>query len=334
MKHILYIGNKLNSTKTNATSIEVLGRLLENEKYTITYSSSYQNKFVRFFDMIFSVIKSRSKVDVVLIDTYSTQNFYYALVVSQLCRFFKLKYIPILHGGNLPNRLKNNPKLSRLIFSKSYTNVSPSLYLKKAFEDFGYSNTTYIPNAIEIEKYSFNNRSIQAPKILWVRSFNEIYNPQMAIRVLKNLKNDEIDASLCMVGPDGGLLKEVKQLAEQLQVNVKFTGKLTKAEWINLSKDYNVFINTTNFDNMPISVIEAMALGLPVVSTNVGGIPFLIKHEKQGVLVEQNNEQEMANAIKYLIDNKSKTEDIVKSARQNVEQFSWNNVKQLWFDVL
>ena len=156
----------------------------------------------------------------------------------------------------------------------------------------------------------------------------------MAIRVLKNLKNDGIDASLCMVGPDGGLLKEVKQLAEQLQVNVKFTGKLTKAEWINLSKDYNVFINTTNFDNMPISVIEAMALGLPVVSTNVGGIPFLIKHEKQGVLVEQNNEQEMANAIKYLIDNKSKTEDIVKSARQNVEQFSWNNVKQLWFDVL
>ena len=334
MKHILYIGNKLNSTKTNTTSIEVLGRLLENEKYTVAYSSSYQNKFVRFFDMIFSVIKSRSKVDVVLIDTYSTQNFYYALVVSQLCRFFKLKYIPILHGGNLPNRLKNNPKLSRLIFSKSYTNVSPSLYLKKAFEDFGYSNTTYIPNAIEIEKYSFNNRSIQAPKILWVRSFNEIYNPQMAIRVLKNLKNDEIDASLCMVGPDGGLLKEVKQLAEQLQVNVKFTGKLTKAEWINLSKDYNVFINTTNFDNMPISVIEAMALGLPVVSTNVGGIPFLIKHEKQGVLVEQNNEQRMANAIKYLIDNKSKTEDIVKSARQNVEQFSWNNVKQLWFDVL
>ena len=67
---------------------------------------------------------------------------------------------------------------------------------------------------------------------------------------------------------------------------MNFTGKLSKQEWRDLSKDYNVFINTTNFDNTPVSVIEAMALGIPVVSTNVGGLPFLITDKVDGVLVE------------------------------------------------
>ena len=85
------------------------------------------------------------------------------------------------------------------------------------------------------------------------------------------------DATLAMIGPDvDGSLTKVKDLARKKNLDVNFTGKLSKPEWINYSKDFNVFINTTNFDNTPVSVIEAMALGLPVVSTNVGGMPFLI----------------------------------------------------------
>ena len=231
-----------------------------------------------------------SKVDYVIIDTYSTWNFYYALFVSQLCRLLNLKYIPRLNGGNLPDRLRTNKKLCSLIFHNAYINISPSLYLEAAFNKFGFDNVKYIPNALEIEKYRYIQREFNIANLLWVRSFSKIYNPCLAIHILKKLKDAGIPAKLCMVGPDNdGSLLEVKKLANKLQVDVKLTGKLNKTEWINLAKDYNIFINTTNFDNMPVSVIEAMALGLIIVSTNVGGMPFLIKNKKNGLLVPPNN---------------------------------------------
>ena len=89
----------------------------------------------------------------------------------------KSKIYTSLNGGNLPKRLKNNPFFCKLIFNNAYKNVSPSQYLKDAFEGFGYYNIHYIPNTIELEKYQFKIRQIDTVKLLWVRSFSKIYNP-------------------------------------------------------------------------------------------------------------------------------------------------------------
>ena len=138
-----------------------------------------------------------------------------------------------------------------------------------------------------------------------------------------------------MVGPDSdGTLKDIKVMVQNLNLDVKFTGKLSKQEWVALSKTYNIFINTTNFDNMPLSVIEAMALGIPVVSTNVGGMPYLIKNNDNGILVTPNNAKDMAEAVKHLIENEQSRQKIIKSARAKVEQFDWKHIKHLWFRTL
>jgi glycosyltransferase involved in cell wall biosynthesis len=285
--------------------------------------------------MVFTCLKLSKKVDVVLIDTYSTQNFYYALVISQLCRCFGLDYISILHGGNLASRLSSHPKLSRLIFKNAKHNVSPSLFLKEAFEHFGFTNVIHIPNTIKIDEYPFENRTSDVPKLLWVRSFSKIYNPELAVRLFCKLKDTYPNASLCMVGPDAdGSLKTVEELAQQLHLTVKFTGKLEKKEWVNLSKNYNVFINTTNLDNTPLSVIEAMALGLPVVSTNVGGMPYLIDHDVDGLLVQPNHVDDMYSAVVSIINNSEKRHQLIENARKKVEKFNWIHIKLLWFKAL
>jgi len=335
MKKILYIGNKLKNETSNTTSISILGPLLELEGYTVFYSSSKRSKIWRMLDMFWSVLHYNRRIDLVLIDTYSTQNFYYALMVSQLCRILKLDYIPILRGGNLPIRLKNNPKLSKLIFKNASNNVSPSMYLKHEFESYGYSNIIHIPNTIEIRKYPFTIKNYETPRLLWVRSFSEIYNPKLAIHVFNRIKKSYPDAALCMVGPDtDGTLKDVKQLALEFNLEVKFTGKLTKKDWIAISHNYNIFINTTNFDNMPVSVIEAMALGLPVVSTNVGGLPFLIAHQKDGILVPPKNEDLFQLALKKLIENPNVSMEIASNARHKVERFDWEVIKHQWIKLL
>ncbi|WP_299251693.1 glycosyltransferase family 4 protein [uncultured Lacinutrix sp.] len=335
MKKILYIGNKLSSKGKTATTIDTLSSVLATEGYCVKSVSSKKNKFLRLLDMLLSIIKNKTWADYVLIDTYSTQNFYFAYLSSQLCRVFNLKYIPILHGGNLPNRLKSSPKLSKAVFNNAYINVSPSEYLKSNFESLGYQNITIIPNAIEIEHYTFKSRTIETIRLLWVRSFSEIYNPKLAVSILKILQDKGFETNLTMVGPDNdGSLEATKIFAKSLKVDVSFTGKLSKKEWITLSKDYNIFINTTNFDNMPVSIIEAMALGLPVISTNVGGLPFLIAHNVDGILVSPNNVDAFTTAILKLKNNEDLKNNLVTQARKKTEQYSWQIVKEKWKSIL
>ncbi|MBA3985261.1 MAG: glycosyltransferase family 4 protein [Flavobacteriales bacterium] len=333
MKKILYIGNQPKHNKATVTSVDTLGGFLAKEGYSVRTASSKRNKGLRLLDMCFSVIKFRKETDIVLIDTYSTYNFYYAVAVGRLCRKYKIPYIPLLHGGNLPNRLQKSKQMSEKLFKNAFVNITPSNYLLEEFKLAGFSNLFLIPNSLDIKNYNYLQRKM-APKLLWVRSFSEIYNPMLAIRVMENFQKIYPEASLAMVGPDkDGTLQKCKEVAQAKKLNVTFTGKLSKKEWIELSADYAIFINTTNFDNTPVSVIEAMALGLPVVSTNVGGIPYLLKDRKEALLVNPRNPEMMVQAIVELIDDTTLANELSHNARAKAETFDWDKVKFLWDSV-
>lgn len=335
MKAILYIGNKLSQHGVSITSIETLGPLLETEAYTLYYASSKKNVVLRMLDMLWSVFKLRTKVDFVLIDTYSTSNFWYAFFVGYLSNFFGIKYVTMLRGGDLPNRLKKTPRFCKRLFNNAYKNVAPSNYLEHHFEMAGFTNTIFIPNTLEIGNYNYKERKIEIPHLLWVRSFSKIYNPNMAIEVFKVIKNKYPEATLCMIGPEkDGSLAEAKLLAKNYNLEVTFTGKLSKKEWIGLSENYNLFINTTHFDNTPVSVMEAMALGLPVISTNVGGIPYLLEDRVDALLIEDASVDQMVKAIELLCNDKDLVDVIRINARKKVECFDWKVVKQTWKNVL
>lgn len=332
---LLYLGNQLSKHGLNATTIETLGPELERLGFEMVYASSKKSFLFRLLDMLWATILHRNKVSYILIDTYSTKAFWYAFLCAQLARFLKIKYIPILHGGNLPNRLKKNPKLCRLLFANAYKNIAPSGYLKQAFENDGFTNVVLIPNAIEIEKYPFKNRVTIVPKLLWVRAFASIYHPEMAVRVLQQLQKTYPEATLTMVGPDkDGSLLTTKSFAASLGVTITFTGQLTKEVWWQLAAEHAIFINTTHFDNTPVSVLEAMALGLPVVSTNVGGIPYLITPNVNGKLVPDADTNAMVAAISELLKNSEQSQLLIQNARSYVVQMDWEVVKEMWVEVL
>lgn len=335
MNSLLYIGNKLSDHGYTSTSIETLGSFLEAEGYTVYYASSRKNKVFRMIEMLGMTFKYAKKVDYVLIDTYSTNNFWYAFFISQLCRVLGVKYIPKLHGGDLPSRIVRTKFFSNLIFKNAFINIAPSYYLYEAFRKNGYTNLKYIPNTIELQIYPQSLKEFKVPKLLWVRSFAKIYNPLMAVKVLINLKKIYPEAQLCMIGPkkDDSYEKTVR-FAKKNNVEVTFTGKLSKEAWIEVSNEYNIFINTTHFDNTPISVIEAMALGLPVVSTNVGGIPFLLEHNVNALLVSDNDTEGMALQVNRLIENNDLATNISKKAKETVTDFDWEVVKKQWIDLL
>ncbi|CAM3615235.1 glycosyl transferase, group 1 family protein [Flavobacterium saliperosum S13] len=334
LKNLLYIGNKLSGKDINVTTIETLGASLTHEGYSVFYASEKRNPLLRMTDMLWMTFRLRKQTDYVLIDTYSTSGFWFAFLVSQLCRVLNKHYIPILHGGNLPNRLQNNPTLCRMVFGHAYRNVAPSHYLLEAFRRFGFTNLVFIPNTIEIDRYPYLERKEFRPKLLWVRAFDQIYNPKMAVTVLNELQKRYPDAQLCMVGPDrDGSMEHCKDYALENKVTVRFTGRLPKEAWIALAAEYDIFINTTHFDNTPVSVMEAMALGLPVVTTNVGGIPFLLKDREEALLVDDGDGEGMVKAICTLMENPVLTQRLVQNARRKAESWDWEVVKGLWADL-
>ncbi len=331
MRTIVYIGNHLKSA--NPTTLELLVSKFKIEGYKVRIYSSFRFKLWRYLHMCWGVLIAPKKT-CVIIDTYSTFNFYYAISVALLCKLRNLSYIPILHGGDLPNRLKKRPKLSHFLFSNAFVNIAPSNYLFEVFHSK--FKTVVIPNLLDLKQYEFQSRSLESPSLLFVRAFQDIYNPLMAVKVLHQLLHKYPQAKLGMVGPfkDDSINKVKLYIkSNQLETAIEITGKLSKTDWIKKSKDYNLFINTSKVDNTPVSVLEAMALGLVVVSTNVGGVPYIIEHKKQGFLVESDDEVAMVKAITHLIENIDVAHSIRENARQKVEHFDWEVIKHKWFKI-
>ena len=176
--------------------------------------------------MVCTVLKHRKSLDFVLIDTFGAANFYFAVLIAQIASLLKLKYIPILRGGNLPDRFAKNPVFSKLLFGNSYLNVTPSNFLSTELLKIGFS-ATVIPNTIEIENYTFKQRKVYKPNLLFVRAFHQIYNPTMAVRVLHKVLHQYPEATLCMIGPEkDSSFQETKDLAEKLGISksISYTG--------------------------------------------------------------------------------------------------------------
>ena len=332
---ILYIGNQSTPGGGSPTSIDTLAPLLRKEGYTVKTASKKRGRLGRLADMLFQVYKHRKDTSYVLIDTYSTMNFWYAISVGQLCQRLGLRYIPILHGGDLPSRLNKSARLAAVFFKEAHLNIAPSQFLQAEFQTYGIRNIKMIPNSIKIQDYHFKKRKEFRPKLLWVRAFAELYNPMLALQVLEILQHKHPDAELYMVGPEKDeSMKICRKLATEKRLPVRFPGKVNKEQWRKMSTEFDIFLNTTNIENTPVSVIEAMALGLPVVSTDVGGMPFLIDHDKDGILVPPQSPVKMAEAVERLLENKNKAMNIATFAREKVEGFDWEKVKGQWVEVL
>lgn len=335
MKRILYLGNRLSKHGKNPTGVETLGLKLAQLGYEVRTASGYKNKVLRLLDMWLKILANRKCTQVVLIDTYSTLNFYYALSCAALCRLFKLPYIPILRGGSLPQRFQKNPRLCRFLFGHARVNIAPSAYTEQALKKLGVENVKIIPNYLELDLYPFKERKNLRPHLLWVRAFKEIYQPEWAVKTAIALQKEGMPVKLCMVGPALDKSFEVcKALAAENNLDIKFTGQLTKQEWIALSEDYDIFLNTSKVDNMPVSMLEAMALGLVVVSTKVGGIPYTFKENIHVIYCDTATVESLKSKIEKLLKSPETSAKIQNFGRLFAEDLSWSKVQNLWSEVL
>jgi len=173
---------------------------------------------------------------------------------------------------------------------------------------------------------------------VWLRAFHEVYNPRIAVQVAASIIREHPECRLFMGGGDkgDGSLQRTEELAKALGIagSVEFSGKIASSEVPDWLQGGDVFINTTNVDNAPVSVIEAMACGLCVVSTNVGGIPCLLDDGKDALLVPPDDPEAMAAAIRRILTEPGLSERLSKNARRKAEQFDWSSMLPRWEELL
>lgn len=312
-------------------------RLMEAGGKVIT-TSPMRSRPLRLIDMLWTTYKRRRDYDVAHITVFSGPAFIYAECVARLLSFMGKPCTLGLHGGNLPDFASRHPARIARLFSQAILVVCPSGYLLEKLKPLR-PDMHLIPNAIDISKYPLNlHNPVVGVRLLWLRAFHRIYNPMMAPAVLARLLETLPQAQLTMVGHDkrDGSYEATRRVATELGVldRIRFAGPVPKESVAQVLSEHDIFLNTTNIDNMPVSVIEALACGLPVVSTNVGGIPYLLEHGKTALLVQPGNAEEMADAVKRLFSQPELARRLAENGRRLAESFDWQVVLPQWERLL
>ncbi len=247
---------------------------------------------------------------------------------------------------------------AREYFRRSFARVRPSLrlaadvvvpsgYLQAVFSEFG-QRSRVIPNIIDRElfrpvppgKSAEDDTSAGAGggerlhTLVITRNLEPIYGIDTAIRALAQVLATRPGVRLRIAGsgPAEGALRALAR-EQGVADQVSFEGRLDRDGIVALYAAADAMLNPTTVDNMPNSVLEALACGLPVISTDVGGIPYILSHEETGLLVPPRDEAALASAILRLLDDTALQQRLRDNGLAQVEAYTWPNVRQQWLQA-
>jgi glycosyltransferase involved in cell wall biosynthesis len=289
-------------------------------------------------EIIWTIFRDRRKIDVLIVEVYSGPSLVVADAAGRVARWLGVPSIFVLHGGNLPDFTKRHVNWVKRVLSRADRLAAPSKFLHHEMATYGF-DVTVIPNVIDLDSYPYRERQHISPKLFWMRSFHSLYNPEMALDVFGQIRSNYPEATMVMAGVDKGLEDEIKNkaLSRGFGDAVRFPGFLDHEQKIKEFAEADVYLNTNRIDNMPISVVEAWAMGVPVVATDVGGLPYLIESGKTGLLVADGDVEGMASAIRSLLRDPEITKRLSVQGRSQAELSSWPSVREKWeraFDVV
>jgi glycosyltransferase involved in cell wall biosynthesis len=221
---------------------------------------------------------------------------------------------------------------AKYVLSRADRIVAPSGYLVDVFREFGLA-AIVVPNLVDLSQFRYRERNPLRPHLVCTRGFHEYYSIDVVVKAFAELKKDCPQAQLDLVG-GGPLEADIRRLVAHLRLEgVHFTGIATRDNIGKFYDDADIFINASWLDNMPVSIIEAFAAGTPVVTTAPESMPYLVEHERTGLLSAVGNEKALAaNVIRLLRDPELATR-LARNANEESHQYTWNVVRGQWVDV-
>ncbi len=321
-----------------------LSRLLGSEGYAVhlvqvnaPYSPAWIGKIkgvraiVRMMPYLWNLWKTAGKVD--LFHIMANSGWSWHLFAAPAVWIAALRGKPVIinyHGGEARVFFRRSHRWVKPTLGRAALIVVPSGFLQEVFAEYGHA-ARIIPNIIDLEKFSRKGEPHNWKHIVVTRNLEPIYDVATAIYAFEIAYRNHPEIRMSIAG-EGVEKQALERLTKELKINhvVSFTGRLTNEQVAELYRTADIMINPSLADNMPISILEALASEVAVVSTNVGGVPYLVEHEKTALLVNPGEQEPMAKAICQLLDNKEKTRQMMRNGLEQVKRYSWRSVYKQW----
>jgi len=235
------------------------------------------------------------------------------------------------HSGEARDHLQRF-RSAKFVLSGADKIVVPSGYLVDVFREFGLPAST-VPNIVDLAQFRYRERTSVRPHLVCTRGFSPYYSVDVVVRAFAEVKKEYPKAQLDLVG-NGPLEGDIRKLVAELNLGgVNFTGVASRQEIGKYYDQADIFINASWLDNMPLSIIEAFAVGTPVVTTSPECMPYLVKHERTGLLSPVGDAKALAANVMRLLRDLALASRLAKNAHDEAQNYTWEAVRQQWLNT-
>lgn len=305
-----------------------------NGIWGVSQRYKYIKTIVTWVAYIKDLIKNIPNYDVLHIFSASYFSFLItpapAILISQ---FVNKKIILNYHSGEAEDHLLRSGYIVKAILKYVDILVVPSIYLQKIFCKFGIESEV-VYNVVSENEFPFRKRDIFKPRFIVSRNLEPMYNVACVLKAFKLIQDKYPEAELTVLGY-GSQQDYLKSLSKDLKLrNVIFAGRVERETIGRYYDNSDFMLNASVIDNMPISILEAFSSGIPVISSEAGGIPFIIENGVNGLLVPLDDEKPMAEKAIYLIENQDISRKIAGNALNNCRtHYSWKANRGKWLKL-
>ena len=311
--------------------VEMLQRKLREEGYVADVFSTKASVWKRLV-MLPRLRQTAKAYDVLHVHCCSGWGFLPAVLGVKVGNKLGKRIVLTYHGGGGESFFDKHLRLVHKYLTRTNVNIVLSGFLAKVFENH-HLPYVIIPNIVELDASRFRQREALRPRFICIRAHEALYNIPCILRAFQKVQKELPDATLTLVG-DGSLHESLVHQANSMDLkNVVFTGRVDNSQIFECLNLADIMVSAPMVDNMPVSLIEAMNAGLLIVSSKVGGVPYMIEDGKNGLLFENDNESELAEKMLWAVRHQDEVGTMIERAKQSVKQYQWNKIKDQLYSV-
>ena len=323
---ILLIANYKEGVGGISVQVKLQRDLLRGDGYDCDILST-KGSVAKRVKAVFALLFKGRKYDVFHIHACSDRGFLPAVLGINIGRLLKKRIVLTFHGGGAEGFFHRKEKFVKRYLTRTSANIVLSGFIGRVFDQYGIPYTI-IPNILVTDGSTFRARTEIRPRFIGIRSLTDTYNIKCTLRAFAIVLEKYPDAKLTLLG--GGPLKaELEQFVADHHIqNVTFIGQVPNIEISRYLDEADIMVSSSRFDNMPVSVLEGFRAGLLVISSNVGGVSYMIEDGQNRLLFENDNDSQMAQKMIQAIEHPATTLWMIENAYHCLDEYRWEKCRE------